>query len=67
MQQLGGVTGITRFTSGVIEVLNESLKSDCSQDNLQEVDDWLTHMAEVQCLCVVERFYGGKTALPGFI
>lgn len=34
---------------------------------LREVDDWLSHMAEVQRLCVAERFDGGEAALSGFI
>lgn len=38
-----------------------------SPSYLREVDDWLSHMAEVQCLYVVERFYGGKIALTRFI
>lgn len=36
-------------------------------NSLHKVDDWLTHMAEVQCLSVAERFYGRKTAFSGFI
>lgn len=38
-----------------------------SQNNLHKVDDWLSHVAEGQCLCVAERFDGRKTALAGFI
>lgn len=36
-------------------------------NSLHKVDDWLTHVAEVQCLYVAERFYGRKTAFSGFI
>lgn len=36
-------------------------------NSLHKVDDWLTHVAEVQCLYVTERFDGRKTAFSGFI
>lgn len=36
-------------------------------NSLHEVDDRLTHVTEVQCLHVAERFYGRKTAFSRFI
>lgn len=41
--------------------------SNWSRRHLLEVDDWLSHMAEVQCLYVAERFDGGKATLSWFI
>ena len=39
----------------------KSSKSDYSQNNPREVDDWLSHMAEGQGLCVAERFLNATT------
>lgn len=41
--------------------------SNCLYRSLHKVDDWLTHVAEVQCLYIVEWFYWRKTAFSGLI
>lgn len=39
----------------------------CLNNSLHKVDDRLSDMAEVQCLCVMEGLYGGEDALSRFI
>lgn len=39
---------------------------DFCEVNLHVVDDWLPHVAEVQLLCVAERFDGGEGPLSRF-